>query len=57
MPELRNASDSNLIPNMILVVLTILTVVFAMIGYMIRKRYKHLDSMINKELGENAVNE
>lgn len=52
MPELRHADHSTLIPNIILGILVLLTILFSVVGWLIRKRYKYLDAMINKELGD-----
>jgi predicted anti-sigma-YlaC factor YlaD len=46
------AASSSFWPNVILGLMVVLTIFFIVIGYLVRKRYKHLDSMINKELGE-----
>lgn len=52
-PELKNAGSSNLIPNIALGALSILTILFAVVGYLTRKRYNYLTRLIEKELGEN----
>lgn len=50
MPELKNAGNSTFVPKLILGILLILTVVFAIIGWGIRKRYRELNDMVNREL-------
>ena len=52
MPELKHEGNSTLVPNIILTIMVILTITFSLLGWSIRKRYKHLDAMINRELGD-----
>ena len=50
-PELKRAEHSNFLSNLILCILIALTLVFAFVGWMVRKRYKKLTLLIEEELG------
>lgn len=50
-PELRDADRNNWVASLILFALCALTLIFSWIGWMVRKRYKHLTQLIEKELG------
>lgn len=50
-PELKNADKSNWISNIILCALCALTLIFGVVGWFVRKRYKHLTQLIETELG------
>lgn len=50
-PELKKADQNQIWPNIVLCLLILLTVIFTVVGWFVRKRYKHLVDLIETELG------